>query len=166
MDWPLPKPSLSGLTCRSNKPRTRQIYLHLFVLCTAAGLVSSTPPHGCSQGILRLCVSAFFHIQAFCLQEAQVYVEGALLRLSGASLDSSLPWLVCTDRCWGEREHCCPWRRYKWARIENLSLARDYKIFHVSHSSTFRLKSSQGIWKAVLHPHPIVTDLSTCIPCK
>lgn len=60
--------------------------------------------------------------------------------------------------------HCYPWWRHKLEDIIPLPKSCSF-IFHVFHSGTYKHKfSSQGNWQAVLHPRPVVTDLSSCIP--
>lgn len=123
--------------------------------------VSSALPQGCSQGIPGLCASACLHVQAFFLQEPQACGEGVPLRFSGASFDSSVPWLVCNRHCLGKSEHCCPWQRWELADWKSL-ICRSYSfISHVFQSSKYRCKSPCGMQCCILvllsQTHPFLS---------
>lgn len=118
--WPLPNLSSVG----SHAVQPEQPYLHLSVLCTAARVRAQHFPRAALKASQGFVPQSAYIYQAFFLQEPQVCGEEVLLRLSGASFDSSVPRLVCNGHCLGKSVHCCPWQRWKLAKIGNLLFSR------------------------------------------
>lgn len=70
---PLHRNSHSGPTCISQLAQDIPDLLHL-----SSGYQDGEfmVPHGCSQGLLRVCTAAFLQVQTFFLQAAQLQGEG------------------------------------------------------------------------------------------
>lgn len=132
----------------------------------------------CTCPLATKMVSSWFHIVAFKASWGFAQQLSCRFRLSSYRQRSSggrgaskmflcqpplVPWLLCNDWCSHKSEHCCCLWRYKLQTIVHLPESSSL-ILHVTLGSTDRHKPySQCNWQAVLRPHLVVTEPSSCI---